>query len=279
MIDYILEISFHPDLEELIHGRLFFTRSTGTVSTRDGALVAYFASSVDRDAAAAALSGLSIDLRPADQPRLDWLQLYQQSLQPLVVGRSFVIASDTSLIPPDTTRHRLVIPQEQAFGTGSHESTALTIELLERLDLRGRRGLDIGAGSGILALAMLRLGTRNVMAFDVDPEAFRALRENRTRNGVAPAQMPVFIGTIDALRGGRFDIVTMNILPEVIVALLPAVKRHLDRTLIASGILHVQREYVVEACGRQGLRLDDEAGKGEWWAGSFVIPSVSGSGP
>src|SRR5581483_80035 len=91
-----------------------------------------------------------------DRPRVDWLQLYQQSLQPLFIGRSFVIAPDASLIPPDTGRHELIIPQELAFGTGSHESTALCIELLEELDLRGKRVLDAGAGSGILALAMLR---------------------------------------------------------------------------------------------------------------------------
>src|SRR6266480_3405707 len=140
---------------------------------------------------------LGFNVRAQDRPRVDWLQLYQQSLQPLSVARSFLIVPDASLIAKDSDRHALVIPQEQAFGTGSHETTALCIELLEDVDLRGKRGLDVGSGSGILALAMLRLGARKAVAFDNDLDAFAPLRENRARNdghGLA-----IFIGTLDAL--------------------------------------------------------------------------------
>jgi len=251
---YILEISFTPELEELVQGRLFLTRSTGSVVVQPGIIEAYFDGVADRDAAAAWFEN-SIAI---DRPRVDWLQLYQQSLQPIFIGRSFVIAPDASLIPPDSARHALVIPQEQAFGTGSHESTALCIELLEEIDLRGKRVLDIGSGSGILALAMLRLGARKAMALDNDLDAFAPLRENSTRNGLRIAS---FIGTLDALRGGTFDVITINIVLEGIVSMLPSVTEHLDGVLIVSGILAERRD---EIAGR--MRVVQERTKGEWWA-------------
>src|SRR5436853_6728837 len=99
----------------------------------------------------------------------------------------FVVSPVPTHYPEGTVRHALVIPQEQAFGTGSHETTSLCIELLETLDLAGARGLDVGAGSGILALVMLRLGAAKAIAFDNDLDAYTALRENRARNGVAPS--------------------------------------------------------------------------------------------
>jgi ribosomal protein L11 methylase PrmA len=82
--------------------------------------------------------------------------------------------------------------------------------------------------------------------------------------------MPLFIGSVEALRGGMFDIVTMNIIPEVIVPLLADVKRHVGGWLVLSGILGVKRDDVVNACATHDLRLADERDKGEWWAGVFT---------
>src|SRR6185436_8113263 len=155
-----------------------------------------------------------------------------------------------------------------AFGTGSHETTSLCIELLESLDLAGKRGLDVGAGSGILALAMLRLGAAKAIAFDNDADAYGALRDNRARNGVGAARMPLFIGSVEALRGGRFDVVTMNIIPEVILPLLDDVVGHVGGSLILSGILVDRAAEVERACAEHGLRLGAWREKGEWWAGA-----------
>src|SRR6185369_12630487 len=133
---------------------LFLTRSTGSTSDEEDGraiITAYFDTAEARDEAAGWFG--DVEVRTGERERLDWLQLYQQLLQPLFIGDSFIVAPDPSLIPADSDRHALVIPQEQAFGTGSHETTSLCIELLESLDLRDAHGLDIGAGSGILALA------------------------------------------------------------------------------------------------------------------------------
>jgi ribosomal protein L11 methyltransferase len=276
--DYILDISFDARdtaLEELVQSRLYLTASTGSSSSEANGtttISAYFDAANERDAAARELADIeAVELHASDRERIDWLDRYQQSLEPLYIGEHFIVAPDASLIPRETARHALVVPQEQAFGTGSHETTSLCIEILERLDVAGRRGLDIGAGSGILALAMCRLGADHVIAFDNDIDAFAALLDNRVRNGIDGARMPVFIGGLEALRGGAFDVVTMNIIPEVIIPLLGHVKRHVDGSLVLSGILVVKRDDIVRACAGHGLQLVEERSKGEWWAGRFKL--------
>lgn len=267
--DFILEIDFEdPADEDGIQSRLFLTASTGSASMQN-TVAAYFDSPEDRDAAVELFGEL--ETRAFDRERLDWLEKYQQSLEPLFIGERFVVVPDPALLPPDADL-TIIVPQEQAFGTGSHETTSLCIELLETLDVRGKRGLDIGAGSGILALAMHRLGAAKAIAFDNDTDAYGALRDNRIRNEVRDAAMPLFIGSVEALRAGVFDVVTMNIIPEVILPLLPGVVPRLanDARLILSGILVVKRDDVVQACESNGLTLLEERERGEWWAGMFT---------
>jgi ribosomal protein L11 methyltransferase len=278
LTDYLLELSFDTrdaDLEDLIQSRLFLTASSGSASADVNGtttVAAYFDTAAERDEAAEAMRDLeNVELHVTERERLDWLDVYQQSLEPLVIGRRFVVVPDPALLPTDSERLTIVVPQEQAFGTGSHETTALCIELLEALPLRGQRGLDVGSGSGILALAMHRLGARKVIAFDNDTDAYGALRDNRIRNGVPDEAMPLFIGSVEALRGGAFDAITMNIVPEVILPLLGDVAGLLgeDARLILSGILLVKRDDVVEAARGHGLALVDERARGEWWAAVF----------
>jgi len=269
VIDYILAIEFEePADEDLIQSRLFLTASTGSTSTQN-TIEAYFDSADDR-AAAAELLG-EFELQSIDRERRNWLELYQQSLQPLFIGQRFVVVPDASLLPADSDRLTLIVPQEQAFGTGSHETTWLCIELLESLPMAGKRGLDVGAGSGILALAMHRLDAEKAFAFDNDNDAYGALRDNRIRNGVPESAMPLFIGGVESLRGGAFDVVTMNIIPEVIIPLLGDIVARVadDGRLILSGILVTKRDDVVEAALAHGLMPVSERTRGEWWAGVF----------
>ena len=270
-LDYLLEIACAPEDEDAILARLFLTKSTGSTSDV-GLVTAFFDHAAERDAAAASLADL--DVTSVDRERVDWLQLYQQSLKPIFIGNRFVVAPDVALFPDDD-RLRIVVPQEQAFGTGSHETTSLCIELLESIDIKGKRGLDIGSGSGILAIAMLKLGARKVTAFDNDPDAYGALRDNRMRNAIDPATMPLFIGSVESMRGGIFDVITMNILPEVIIALLPMVVPRMRGSLIVSGVLTSRRDDVVNAASTCALTLRREQTKGEWWAGElyFRLPT------
>lgn len=273
MTDYILEIAFDARdaaLEEMIQSRLFLTACTGSTSNED-VLAAYFDTPGDRDVAASMLRGLDVGLSEVERERVDWLDAYQQSLELIVIGERFIVTPDAALIPANNDRLTIVVPQEQAFGTGSHETTSLCVEILESLDVGGKRGLDVGAGSGILAIAMHRLGASKAIAFDNDPDAYGALRDNRLRNGVPDAAMPLFIGGVEALRGGAFDVVTMNIIPEVILPLLGDVVSRMapNARLLLSGILLTKRDDVVSAAKSHALALVDERAKGEWWAGVF----------
>ncbi|HVR38899.1 MAG TPA: 50S ribosomal protein L11 methyltransferase [Thermoanaerobaculia bacterium] len=280
MIDFILDISFDARdvaFEELLQSRLFMTASTGSSSVEVNGtttISAYFDSAHERDATLADLRDVDgIELHATERPRVDWLDRYQQSLVPIAIGRRFVVAPDAALIAANDDRLAIVVPQEQAFGTGSHETTSLCIEILESLDVTDKRGLDVGSGSGILAIAMHRLGAAKSIAFDNDPDAYGALRDNRIRNRVPGSALPLFIGSIEALRGGVFDVITMNIIPEVILPLLPDVVARMasDTQLILSGILVTRRDDVVRAAAEKGLRLREEREKGEWWAGVFSL--------
>lgn len=288
MNDHILDLSFDARdaaLEELIQSRLFLTPSTGSTSVeRNGTttISAYFDSAEERDAALESFRDLTdVELHATERERVDWLDLYQQSLEPIVIGDRFVVAPDANLLDAFADRIRIVVPQEQAFGTGSHETTSLCVAILESMDVAGKRGLDIGSGSGILAIAMQKLGAAKVIAFDNDPDAYGALRDNRIRNEVPESAMPLFIGSVEALRGGTFDAVTMNIIPEVIIPLLPDVVVRLakDAKLILSGILLVKRDEVVAACAAHDLGLIDERSKGEWWAGVFARDNSDDGAP
>jgi ribosomal protein L11 methyltransferase len=301
MTDFILDISFDTRdsaIEEMVQARLFLTPSSGSTSSEVNGtttISAYFDSAEDRDEGTGAVAGIDgIELKTVERRRVDWLGQYQQSLEPIVIGERFVVVPDAALIPSGD-RLAIIVPQEQAFGTGSHETTSLCITMLESLPrsagsrsagipagrsagfqpagpLEAKRGLDIGAGSGILAIAMTLLGASRVLAFDNDLDAYGALRDNRIRNRVREASMPLFIGTLEALRGGLFDVVTMNIVPEVIVPMLGEVVTHLapGAVLILSGILVTRRDDVVQAAMQHQLRLYEEREKGEWWCGRFT---------
>jgi len=255
-------------LDDEIQSRLLLSGSRGNCSTErddDTVVTADCENDERRRVAIEMLRDLDVRVIAEDRPRVDWLGRYEQSLEPLLIGRSFVVAPDRSLIRRDSDRIAIIIPQQQAFGTGAHETTALCLEMLERIDVKNKRGLDIGTGTGLLAIAMQLLGARKVIAFDNDLDAFGPLRENRRRNSVDG--MPVFIGSIDSLRDAIFDVVTINIIPEVIVAMIGRVR---TKRLILSGILTIKRDDVVAAASAHGFALEREDVKGEWWAGMFA---------
>jgi ribosomal protein L11 methyltransferase len=271
-LDYILTVEYEPGdaaTEDRVQGLLFLSSCLGsTISERDGRTVVecYFAGEEERRSAAEMLAGEKVTLSTQQKPHVDWLQLYQQSLEPVVIGRSIVIVPDAS-IESDTARLRLVIPQERAFGTGSHESTALCLELIEESDLTGCRCLDIGTGSGILAIAMVKLGARTVVAFDNDFDTFGIIQRNSVRNEVSRASLKSFYGEPAALRT-KFDLITINIIPEVIGPLLPVVKGLMTPHggVIVSGITRDRRDGLVEKAERAGLLIAREKVKNEWWA-------------
>lgn len=196
----------------------------------------------------------------------DWAENWKQYYKPMRVGQRLVIRPLWEDYSPQA--HDLVIDMDpgMAFGTGNHETTRLCLKMIEHY-YRGGRALDIGTGSGILAIALAKLGARDVTAVDLDPVAVSAARENVARNGLA-AQIKVLEGDLAQQAHGTFDFICANILADVIILLAPSLEGLLnkDGLFLASGIIRDRREDVVAACEKAGYLLVSEEAEGEWVA-------------
>ncbi|GHU04254.1 ribosomal protein L11 methyltransferase [Betaproteobacteria bacterium] len=173
----------------------------------------------------------------------NWVQLTQSQFEPIrVSGRLWIVPSWHTAPDPEATV--LVLDPGMAFGTGSHPTTRLCLEWLERAVTPDVSVLDYGCGSGILGIAAARLGATQVLGVDIDPQAVTAARNNAGRNGVK-ARFDDSVARID----GQFDLVVANILSNPLKALAPAICAHVrpGGQLALSGILAAQAEELIAA--------------------------------
>ncbi|MGD9252540.1 MAG: 50S ribosomal protein L11 methyltransferase [Holophagae bacterium] len=198
----------------------------------------------------------------------DWLAAYRESARPFVVGsRWWIDPRPDSIEPQAAGRMRLVVEPRAAFGSGSHESTQLVLLALEGMELRGRRVLDAGTGSSILALAADRLGAGMVLALDTDATAVWVARQTLGQQDWRP-RIHLLAGPVDALAGGGFDLVLCNMVSSSFLPLVP----HLAKLLtdggraVFSGILELEKESVGLELDRAGFAAIDELRLGEWLA-------------
>ena len=164
----------------------------------------------------------------------EW-QIYQGPEAPIEIGRTLLITPH-HIDPSPTTRHIIRIDPGLSFGSGTHATTALMLELLEN-EPRGSM-LDVGCGTGILSIAAQLLGHSPVVACDVDGEAAQLTRINAHRNHVQPH---IFQGSIDAITS-QFDVISANLLAITLTDLWPSLTRVTSRTLLVSGILEEQEQ-------------------------------------
>jgi ribosomal protein L11 methyltransferase len=185
----------------------------------------------------------------------DWLAEYRRHAKPRPIGSFFWVDPDpTAPTPPEEQRVHLVVEPRQAFGSGSHESTQLAMLTLEDLPVAGQRVLDVGTGSGILALAARALGASWAIGFDIDLEAICIAHQTVA---VQPHKLPVklFAGSTSALhRRPVFDLILANLIPSEAGPILNDLKELLAPAglLVLSGLMADQRTAVVaelEACG------------------------------
>ena len=202
-------------------------------------------------------------------PDADWFATWREQARPFPVGRTFFVdprepGEEPAEVPPG--RRLLRLPARAAFGTGSHESTALALELLEDAEVRGRRVLDVGTGTGVLAFAALLHGARFVVGFDVDPAAPFHARDNGGLNGLRPL---LFAGRLAALRGfPLFDLAVVNVVPEEIFPelkdLVPLLRPGAE--VILSGNLAERGGEVLDRLGGLGFIERDRRAAGDWIA-------------
>lgn len=199
----------------------------------------------------------------------DWLAEYRRHAQPRAIGNLFWIDPHPNApTPPAEERVHLTVEPRQAFGSGSHESTQLVLLLLEDLPVAGQRVLDVGTGSGILALAARALGASHVIGFDIDLEAVCIAHQTVASQ---PQQLPVslFAGSTPALRPrALFDLVLANVIPLEAGPLLTDLKRLLapDGYLVLSGLMADQRAAVEAELADCGFAVRRTRELQEWVA-------------
>jgi ribosomal protein L11 methyltransferase len=239
-------------------------------------LHAYFAADETPSAAelAARLArrrGVTVAAAEPVAPR-DWLAEWRDAARPIPVGARFLVdprEPGTVDRPVDAAgRWLLRLPARTAFGVGSHASTALAVELLETLDVAGDRALDVGTGTGILALAALRLGARAAVALDVDPAAALLLPAAQRLNG---SRLLAFAGTAGALgpaADGAFDLALVNVVPGEIAADLPRLGElvRAGGRAVFSGILVDESAAAAARIAAAGWRETARRESGEWIA-------------
>jgi len=196
----------------------------------------------------------------------DWTEEWKKSYRSFPIADSFfVIPSWEDTLCPDD-RLAIRIDPGQAFGTGTHETTQITMEALERWIEPTQTVLDVGTGSGILAVASRLLGAELVFACDIDPVAVQVAQANIDRN--AGRDVYAFCGSLDAVDRESVHLVLGNLTADVISTLFPEFDRVLQRRGIAilSGILREQREDVSQIVARHRFNVFEEITQGEWLA-------------
>jgi ribosomal protein L11 methyltransferase len=221
----------------------------------------------------------------ADQ---NWMEAWKERYQPIPIGKKLIIVP-AWLDSPDLARLSIKIDPGMAFGTGTHPSTQLCLELIEknfeRLSSAGRQGLtmiDIGCGSGILSIGALKLGASMALGVDIDEASVKASRENADANAILPERFAIGLGSVTEIREGRFELrqaplVLANILAPVIIRLFGMGLADLvapGGVLILAGILAEQAGSVRSAAEALGLIFVENRRMGDWVALSFERSNV-----
>jgi ribosomal protein L11 methyltransferase len=217
-------VTVAPGDEDMAVALLWEAGTSGVQVSAPGsedALLAYFPDDATTAAAVrGALAGLaSAAVEPAEIPDVDWVARFREGFRAFRVG-SFHIVPVWDNAAPDETR-RLVVDPGQAFGTGTHESTRLSLSALEAIAAVRvpARVLDVGTGSGILSIAALLIGARTAVGIEIDADALPAARDHAALNGVAPRL--VRADGARCVRAGAFDLVLANITAPLLVKRAP----------------------------------------------------------
>lgn len=204
---------------------------------------------------------------------IDWINNWKQFFHQFYIDDLLVIPSWEEVGPEDRDKKILHIDPGTAFGTGMHETTQLCIRQLKKYITPETELLDVGTGSGILAIISLMYGIKHAVGTDLDPCAVEAVRENMEANNIAPKRFEMMIGNIitdktvqDKVGYEKYDIVVANILADVLVPLTPVIVNQLKPggVYITSGIIDNKEQTVCDAVEAAGLEIIEVTYQGEW---------------
>lgn len=224
------------------------------------------------------LGSLALEMKNVAEE--DWANNWKKYFKPFPVGHKIMIKPSWEELTEPTDKIVLKIDPGHIFGTGTHETTQLCIELIEEYVQSGNRVLDIGCGSGILSIASLLLGAKEAYAVDIDPNAIDIAYENSDRNAIDRASYHVTAGNIlednalqEQYRGQEFDVCEANIVADVIIALASLVPAYIrpKGIFICSGIILERLPDVTDALTKQGFTLLEQKTKKDWAALAFQL--------
>lgn len=206
-------------------------------------------------------------------PDENWMEAWKVHYHPIAIGKRLIIVP-AWLTSPDANRVPIKIDPGMAFGTGTHPTTQLCLELLESFVPTGRKVIDVGCGSGILSIAALKLGASFALGVDIDEASVKASRENADANGIPMDQFAIGRGSVPEVLSGKFGIrnaplVLANILAPIIIRLFDmglAKVASPGGALILSGILADQAAGVIASAETHGLKLEERHQLGDWVA-------------
>ena len=199
----------------------------------------------------------------------DWATAWKAYYKPVHIGEKMVIVPMWESYDEKPGEVIVRMDPGMAFGTGTHETTRLVVSLLERYTTDSCRVLDVGTGSGILAICASKLGAGECKAYDIDPVAVRVARENIKDNDCDNITCDVsdLLYGVD-LSGGQYDVVCANIVADIIIRMCPDISKYMkdDAVLLASGIITERADEVVTAAEANGLKIRERLEDNGWCA-------------
>lgn len=271
-----ITIKVAEESKDALLARLSEMGCIGTMDSgdADGGIVAYFGEGADiahlteqlagfrRTLAASGLDA-ALMFETASLPDRDWNEVWKKNIVPLDIGGVFAIVPSWEKEQPE--RINLVLDPGMVFGTGHHHSTQSSLLLIRRFMQEGSkdRFLDIGTGTGVLAIAASKLGFREVVGVDIDPLAVDAAPRNIALNRLD--NVVIREGDITASEG-TFDFIAGNLLSEIIISIAPEIAAKLkdSGTVVLSGIMTGQEDGVIDAIERTGLKCIEKVVADVW---------------
>lgn len=241
--------------------------------TRKPAITLYFADDeeghrhlADTEALLAGMDGVCCEASPAGDDS-KWLYKWQEHFKPSKVGERIVVKPGWEDYEPSEGELVIEMDPGMAFGSGLHETTSMCVKALEKYMPEDAKVLDVGTGTGILAMAAVLLGAENALGIDIDEEAVRVATENIRKNDLE-GSISVMKGDLMAGVDYRADVIVANLMADLVMMLSPAAAEQLGPggIYITSGILDVKEDAVKEAIEAAGFDIIEVLADGEWRA-------------
>lgn len=268
-----ISLRVKPELADILGEALIARGSSGVWEAEPGWVTAYFPATADPMVVQVLLEEMCVLLGQGDcvispVSDQDWIATWRASVVPLRVTPRLVIVPSWQTYRAEPGERIVVLDPGMAFGTGHHETTRMCLELLdEHLHaMPASRVLDLGTGSGILAIAAARLGAKQVVASDTDSVACETAARNAEANELS--ELVTVVDAEEGWRQGPYDVIVANLTAEDLSHLMPQIAGRLaqDGTAILSGILASREAVVSDSLTAAGMNLTRRLAAGEWLA-------------